>query len=271
MKINWKYIIMLLSIGLLTACEVIPEGDRLIPLETEATNRKTLLIEFSGVNCNNCPLAAEEGHKLQQIYAGKLVIVEMHPASNKLTNGGKKYDYTCPEADEYYKSWGLSILPAGVVNMAPTNGSYYVPYQEWGTAYKVSAGTISPVEIEQNVEIDDHKNLLIEAKIQNLYPDALNLKCIVWLTEDSIVGAQVLPDGSKTTEYKRNHLMRGAISETWGEAITLAPNNSVCLRWNYTLPENVVAKNCNIVCVVLKDNEAIQVNEYKLNKKNKVR
>ena len=153
---------MLLSIGLLTACEVIPEGDRLIPLETEATNRKTLLIEFSGVNCNNCPLAAEEGHKLQQIYAGKLVIVEMHPASNKLTNGGKKYDYTCPEADEYYKSWGLSILPAGVINMAPTNGSYYVPYQEWGTAYKVSAGTISPVEIEQNVEIDDHKNLLID-------------------------------------------------------------------------------------------------------------
>ena len=107
---------------------------------------------------------------------------------------------------------------------------------------------------------------MIEAKIQNLYPDSLNLKCIVWLTEDSIVGAQVLPDGSKTEEYQRNHLMRDAITQTWGEAITLAPNNSVCLRWNYTLPENVVAKNCNIVCVVLKDNEAIQVNEYKLNK-----
>ena len=92
MKINWKYIIMLLSIGLLTACEVIPEGDRLIPLETEATNRKTLLVEFSGVNCNNCPTAAEEGHKLQHLYGEKLVIVEMHPASNALTNGGKNYD-----------------------------------------------------------------------------------------------------------------------------------------------------------------------------------
>lgn len=266
MKINWKYITMVVAVVLLTACEVIPEGNRLIHLETEETNRKTLLVEFSGVNCNNCPLAAEEGHKLQQIYDEKLVIVEMHPASNKLTNGGKKYDYTCPEADEYYKNWELSILPAGVVNMAPTNNSYYVPYQEWGAAYKVSAGKISPVEIEQYVEIDDHNNLLIDAEIQNLYQDELNLTCIVWLTEDSIVGAQVLPDGSKTTEYQRNHLMRDAITQTWGEAITLAPNNSVSVKWNYTLPENVVAKNCNIVCIVLKDNEAIQVNEYKLNK-----
>lgn len=266
MKTSWKYITLVLAISLLAACEVIPEGERLIPVETEKTNRKILLVEFSGVKCNNCPIAAEEGHKLQHLYGEKLVIVEMHPASNALTNGGKNYDYTCPEADEYYKTWGLSILPAGVINMTTSNGSYHVPYQEWGAVYQQAARKISPVEIEQQVEIDDHNNLLIDAEIQNLYQDELNLKCIVWLTEDSIVGAQVLPDGSKTTEYQRNHLMRDAITQTWGEAITLAPNNSVSVKWNYTLPENVVAKNCNIICIVLKDNEAIQVNEYKLNK-----
>ena len=266
MKTNWKYITLVLAIALLAACEVIPEGERLIPIETEETNRKILLVEFSGVKCNNCPIAAEEGHKLQHLYGEKLVIVEMHPASNALTNGGKNYDYTCPEADEYYKTWGLSILPAGVINMTTSNGSYHVPYQEWGAVYQQAARKISPIEIEQQVEIDDNNNLLIDAEIQNLYQDELNLKCIVWLTEDSIVGAQVLPDGSKTEEYQRNHLMRGAITQTWGEAITLAPNNSVSVKWNYTLPENVVAKNCNIICIVLKDNEAIQVNEYKLNK-----
>ena len=92
MKTNWKYITLVLSIALLVACEVIPEGERLIPVETEETNRKILLVEFSGVKCNNCPIAAEEGHKLQHLYGEKLVIVEMHPASNALTNGGKNYD-----------------------------------------------------------------------------------------------------------------------------------------------------------------------------------
>ena len=83
---------MVVAVAMLTACEVIPEGERLIPVETEETNRKILLVEFSGVNCNNCPTAAEEGHKLQHLYGEKLVIVEMHPASNALTNGGKKYE-----------------------------------------------------------------------------------------------------------------------------------------------------------------------------------
>ena len=73
MKTNWKYITLVLAIGLLVACEVIPEGERLIPVETEETNRKILLVEFSGVKCNSCPIAAEEGHKLQHLYGEKQI------------------------------------------------------------------------------------------------------------------------------------------------------------------------------------------------------
>jgi hypothetical protein len=42
--------------------------------------------------------------------------------------------------------------------------------------------------------------------------------------------------------------------------------NSTTISLSYALPEKVIAKNCNIVGIVMKNGEAIQVNEYKLNK-----
>ena len=60
---------LLLVLGsLLTACEVIPKEDRLIPVEMEETNRTTLIVEFSGLQCNNCPNAATMAHDLQEYY-----------------------------------------------------------------------------------------------------------------------------------------------------------------------------------------------------------
>ena len=113
MKINWKYIIMLLSIGLLTACEVIPEGEReeviFTPTDPSTLKRTSLLIEYSGWQCVNCPTAAEEAHRLKELYGENLVVVVMHPETNPNTSyknaAGKPNEavnYTCPEADSIY-------------------------------------------------------------------------------------------------------------------------------------------------------------------------
>ena len=45
--------------GILCACEVIDEAERLIPVETEPQgNRTHVLIEYTGFRCVNCPTAA---------------------------------------------------------------------------------------------------------------------------------------------------------------------------------------------------------------------
>ena len=57
MKINWKHITMVLAVGLLAACEVIPEGEReeviFTPTDPSAVVRSSLLIEYSGWQCVN--------------------------------------------------------------------------------------------------------------------------------------------------------------------------------------------------------------------------
>lgn len=242
------------------ACEVIPADQQMIPVEMGETNRTTLIVEFSGLKCNNCPLAAEEAHNLLDIYGNKLVVVEMHPASNSLTNGGKKWDYTCPAADEYYKHWNITSLPYGVVNMSQPEA-----YQSWGAAYQKSAKMISPVELQPNIQIDSTNTLNIDIQICNISNDLLQLQYIAWITEDSIIGGQLMPDGkTQRADYPHNHVLRDALTDLWGTPIEVAAKEATTISLTYTLAEKLVARNCNIVSVVMKDNEAIQVNEYKL-------
>ena len=251
---------LLLVLGsLLTACEVIPENDQFIPVEMEETNRTTLIVEFSGLQCNNCPNAATTAHDLQEYYGDKLVVVEMHPASNTLTQAARpEWDYTCPESDEYYKHWEIPFLPFGVVNMSQKE-----EYQTWGTACQQSAMMLSPVTLTQAIQVDSC-NIQIVATIENLSYDGLSLEYIAWLTEDSIIGPQIMPNKKTNREYVHNHILRDAITSTWGTPTTVESGESSSISLNYTLPNNVVAKNCNIVGVVMKDGTAIQVNEYKL-------
>lgn len=253
------YYLLLALASLLTSCEVIPENDRLILVEIEETNRTTLIVEFSGLQCNNCPNAATMAHDLQEYYGEKLVIVEMHPASNTLTQAARpEWDYTCPEADEYYKHWQVPFLPFGVINM-----SQKFEYQTWGTACQQSAMMLSPVTLTQAIQVDS-SNIQIEATIENLSYDMLSLEYIAWLTEDSIIGPQIMPNKKTNKEYVHNHILRDAITSTWGTPVTVAVGESFDIALTYTLPENVVANNCNIVGVLMKDGTAIQVNEYKL-------
>lgn len=251
----------------LTACEVIPENEKKIPIEMEETNRTTLIVEFSGLACNNCPNAAQTAHDLLEYYGDKVVVVEMHPASNSLTQAAKpEWDYTCPTADEYYTTWSIPSLPGGVINMSSIEGSYNVAYQEWGTACMNSSKMLSPVTITQHVQTDSTNTLQIEATITNLSYDVLDLKYIAWLTEDSIIGPQRMPNNKINTEYVHNHILRDALTDTWGMSIKVEAGDSTIISLTYTLPQKTVPKNCNIVGVVTKDGEAIQVNEYKLKK-----
>ena len=94
---------MVLAVGLLAACEVIGPGERndviFTPTDPSAVKRTSLLIEYSGWQCVNCPTAAGEAHHLKELYGEELVVVVMHPESNPNTRYGNNQavNFTCPE------------------------------------------------------------------------------------------------------------------------------------------------------------------------------
>ena len=274
MKIDWKHIYIVLAAVLLAACEVIPAGEReeviFTPTDPSAVVRTSLLIEYSGWQCVNCPTAAEEAHRLQELYGENLVVVVMHPESNPNTRHNNKpaLNYTCPEADSIYIMMGgtnTTPFPTGNVNMVkePTKG-YFNDYDQWATL--VSQAYAAPKPMLLSVEANgyaDSRDVWMAVDMTNLDSKAAEVTLQVWLTEDSVIGSQKKPEGTDK-EYAHNHLLRASITPIKGESMVIDAHMTHQIVYEYTLPEKVVKENCNIVAIVSVNGEVVQAKETRI-------
>lgn len=266
---------LLLVLGsLLTSCEVIPAGQReeviFTPTDPSAVKRSSLLIEYSGWQCVNCPTAAEEAHRLKELYGEDLVVVVMHPESNPNTRHNNKpaLNYTCPEADSIYIVMGgtnTTPFPTGNVNMVQvaTKG-YFQDFDKWGTIISQAYATPKPILLSQEVTgTADSKDVNIAVDITNLDTQAIEATLQVWLTEDSVMGSQKKPEGTDKN-YAHNHLMRASISPLWGEKLPIDAHMTQQVVYEYPLPDKVVKENCNIVSLVSVNGEVVQAKETRI-------
>ena len=266
---------MLLLLGsLLSACEVIGPDDRdkviFTPTDPSAVKRTSLLIEYSGWQCVNCPTAAEEAHRLEKLYGEELVVVVMHPESNPNTRHNDKpaLNYTCPEADSIYIMMGgtsTTAFPTGNINLFKHDTkSYFTDYSMWGKYISQAYSNPKPVIINQEVTgTADSKDINIAVDITNLDTQAIEATLQVWLTEDSVMGSQKKPEGTDKN-YAHNHLMRASISPLWGDIMPIEAHMTEQQVYRYTLPEKVVKENCNIVALVSVNGEVVQATETKI-------
>jgi hypothetical protein len=266
---------LLLVLGsLLTACEVIPAGEReeviFTPTDPSAVKRTSLLIEYSGWQCVNCPTAAEEAHHLKEQYGENLVVVVMHPESNPNTRHNNKpaLNYTCPEADSIYMMMGgtnTTPFPTGNVNLVKdvTKG-YFNDFDKWATNISQAYSTPKPVLIGQEVKgTADSKDIWMAVDITNLDTKVIEATLQVWLTEDSVIGSQKKPSGTDK-KYAHNHLMRASITPIWGDVVPVEAHMTQQVVYEYTLPEKVVKENCNIVSLVTINGEVVQAKETRI-------
>lgn len=260
-----KKLLYILGVLALVGCQTIPEEEQLVSVDKESirSNRTTLICEYSGYKCVNCPNAAEEAHALLNLWGENLVVVEIHPPSNSFCQTkNPDNDYTCAAADIYYKvqdDWSSIGFPTGVVNM----NSGFVNYSDWGGLYIRSAVEQTNVTIDAKVRYDEAtRSMTAEVGVDNLDQKSQELKLIAWLTEDSIVGLQRMPDGSQNQQYLHNHVLRDTLTQAFGEPFTLAARYTTTL--DYTLPERFVAAHCNLVVLVAREGEVIQAKQQRI-------
>lgn len=272
-----KRIVYILSIMLLAvSCQVIHENEQMVevftPADTSQIKRASLLIEYSGWRCVNCPNAAEVAHELKEQYGEELVVVVMHPATNPNTRYGNNQavNYTCPEADSIYLHMGgttTTSFPTGNINFQKQNNSYFTSMDTWATQVS-QYYTSSPIIMNQTLNYTD-SIVDIELYLCSMSSSTLETTLQIWLTEDSIVGKQYIPTtGKATNDYVHNHLLRASVlPSVWGEKHQLPSITPTKLHFQYALPEKVVVKNCNVVSIISVGGVAIQVKETKITTK----
>ena len=237
-----KKLFYIVALVLLAGCQVIKEEERYIPFEQQTDNTRThVLIEWTGFRCVNCPTAAELAHELTQIYDPQLIVVAMHPASNPFTQG--LYDYTCPEADEYYALMGgneSTPFPKGNINFTPSDGTYMLEPSQWAAELTKQMRDSVSINLQVTLAADSETRKVTISTSTNA--DTVNLYDLTyWLVEDSIHGAQAMPDGTYNTDYYHRHVLRAKVA-------------SECI-----IPETYEWKHCYIVALIQdKTNKTIQ-------------
>lgn len=239
---------VILLLPLLLSCEVIPEGEQVIPVEPTTSDASVLLVEFSGVGCVNCPYASAEAARLEEAYREQLIVVEMHPADNPFTTAQPRYDYTCDAANEYYRYFGgkaSTPFPTGVINFSQSNDSYFIDYPSWGSVVTQALRQPGKANFTLSTRTDAATRTLL-TEISDIKGDGV---FVLWLIEDSVIGAQSMPDGTIKTDYVHNHLLRETIGGIWGDNRLTA---------EFTIPDKYDIYNCAVVALMLDGNREVQ-------------
>ena len=252
-----KNIFALATLGLsFVACDDIKESERFIPITTEMKTDKVVLIEdFTGMNCINCPNAAEEIKKIQNTYgADKVVAVAVH---------GEMPGLSGPLANalgtEYYNHWGVETLPIGMVDRQGLQN-----YTSWmATVNERLTAQVAPLSLSLENSFFNSEGTSLFVEVDALASAALNANLQVWITESNIESFQKMPNGSFNFNYVHNHVLRDAVNGAWGDPITLEAGVKQTVTYAYELPadKDWNLENLAVVAFVYNGGGVIQTAE----------
>lgn len=252
MKI-FKNIFLAIAVVLLASCDTIPLEERTTNVDISAFKKPVVLVDFTGVACNNCPAAAELIAKMHEKAGDKLIAVAMYP---DCSFNHTEFDLRTPEASQYYEAFGdLSkiVLPSGSVDFAPYAGKTIIDKDLWASAITARITTEPALEVTlENAAWDAaSKEVSFDAIISAKSEVTGNVSVIYWLAEDSIVGTQNYY-GTYVNDYVHNHVLRKSLNGLWGENAAVSLGNDYEKAYKFAIAEDKWnMQNCSIVAVVI--------------------
>jgi hypothetical protein len=246
-----------------SGCDVIDDGDRLIP-RTDVVNedkpvKRVLLLDFTDQNCKNCLNATAEIQKLKEYFNDTLVAVSIHATP-------LPFPLRTKEGNEYEAHFQADDHPTGIVD-GGNNGKFlsHDP-QVWGGFILDRLKTEPVVDIDFAASYDpETKDLNVKVLLTG-YKNLSNAKLLLWIIENNIQDWQLMLDGSINREYIHNHVFRSSINGTWGEAFSIEAKEEKSFDYSYSVNAKWKPEDLAIVGYVYDPNtdEVFDVLEIKL-------
>lgn len=275
-----------LFLFILTACEEVPpfidfstaaktKDTTYITTNIPAAQHKAVLIEdITGVQCNNCPKAAQKAKEiLTQKTEDSVILIGVY--TTHLPNFTTPYD-GFPDLTSMYSFQIVDALgaptglPSGYVDRAIISPQTvrFNSYTTWGNLVNTRLKLKTKVNIEMDKTLTAN---VVTAKIKLTYTDneTSTHKFSLFLTEDNVESKQAMPDGAKPKDdYIHNHVLRYAFGISTGNPLneSLVAGRVFEKELSYEIPSNIVPSNCHLVCVVTDavSNEVVNVRQISL-------
>ena len=253
--------------------------------------QKVLIEDFTGHTCGNCPFAAKEAKKIEELYGERVITMAIHcgqfavPVQNP--NDVKfKTDFRTPVGTALDIKFGASNagLPRGIINRKKFTTSPKVSllnYTEWGTRVNqiVSLPQGNGIGLTINPKFDSVSrsiNVYVSTKFERAFTG--KIKMTGYMVEDKILNWQKFYPSPGVTEniefYEHNHTLRGDLNPKNGKfdlnnGAPIGQNETFKIEWQGVLPSVVVSKNAQIIFILSNSetDEVLQVAEAPLSSK----
>lgn len=244
-----------------------------------AQSKKVLLIDITGVRCNNCPDAAAIARRIADtLNPGKVVVVALYPnsPSPSLTAPWDGYDtMVTTDAEALAGLLGaIPNLPIGSVDQVKSNGTYFMDRATWNGQVNNRIAVPTPLNIDLNTEwlAANNKGRL---DIKVTYTGAVSSKHLIYIgiLESEIEGKQsnknIKPSGIQE-DYLHHHALRKLITPATGDTLN-APlvAGRVFEKQYYITPRynwNADHLECVVWVVDATTKEVLHVNKVALKK-----
>lgn len=271
---------LLIAIGSFISCDKVEEPfTKKITIDPDTIivqhQKRVLLEDYTGHQCPNCPAAAEIAHIIKEQRGDKVVVIAVHAGwfANQTPAGDFTANYTTPEGTQWDSDFGISNTgnPKGMVDrMNVSTGMHILQHEAWFAA--VNEALAKPATIDMlitNTYNAVTRSVNIQADIEFLEDVTANLNLMVVITESGIVSPQKNSGTpSIILDYVHNHVMRAAVTNTYGTQVAVEGTVKGTLRktFTYVLPSHLIAENCEVVAFIANSDtkEVYQAAEQKL-------
>jgi hypothetical protein len=200
--------------------------------------KKTLLEDYTGMKCPNCPDAAATASALSTQYTSSIVVIAVHAGSFAKPFGVYTADYRTDAGDAWNGTAGFAIpsYPNGLINRKNYASNGLILLQtNWSSVVSLAIADPFVVKLDVTTNYDTlvgALNTSVKATFNTAYTPSVMISVV--LTEDGIIGKQDV-HGTEVDNYEFEHMLRGAVNSEWGSVLTSSPkaaNDTVRVSFN---------------------------------------
>lgn len=260
-RYGWTY--CLLIVLLTHSCSQINESERFIEVDPATVTRAVLIEEFTGQRCVNCPDAADEIARLQQSYGEDNVIaVAIHSGPLAIFTRDQVTGLRTELGDTYYHYWGVEEEPSALINRK----GGVVRLNQWQALVYDELQTMTFVSLGLDCHLTETGEISVVVHAEALEPVQGRLQ--LWLTEDSIVAPQMMPDGTMNSTYEHHHVLRAAVNGVWGDEVDWGAAEATEIQYMIHPQEDWDVERLSVVAFVYNSAGVLQVVRHSVSHKN---
>lgn len=219
--------------------------------------RQVLIEEFTGVRCVNCPAGSALIQDLLAANGPQLIAVSIHAGGDwEIPLPESNYDFGTADGTQLNNLLGPALFwPTATVNRKVFPGQFgrLSVSADWAGFIAQELATDPMVKISITPDFNSgNRDLDIDVTLfvqEDILED--DIRITVFITENDIIDAQLSTSGL-ITDYEHKHVFRDAVTNYAGDLIseTLVAGAEITKSFSYSVPNDWVAENCEVIAFV---------------------